>query len=160
MLPLGKYPEPAQWTPFFQSVLERVGGLPGVESVAAASSPPLTNVFGKAGVEIEGRPSRGWQMSTLSALSVRPTFTPCGFRLFRGEISLPTTPAQLPRGNSERDFRPALLRTGGSGWPPHSHPRTRLLVLDCRRRAEHAAPASYHRAVRRGFHLRRRLFGP
>ena len=55
-LPLGKYPNPAQWTPFFQSVLERVGGLPGVESVAAADSPPLTNVLGKAGVLIEGRP--------------------------------------------------------------------------------------------------------
>jgi putative ABC transport system permease protein len=54
MLPLGKYPDPAQWTPFIQRVLERVGGLPGVESVAAASSPPLTNAL-VGGVEIEGR---------------------------------------------------------------------------------------------------------
>jgi putative ABC transport system permease protein len=54
MLPLEKYPNPAQWTSFFQSVLERVGGLPGVESVAAASAPPLTDAT-VGGVEIEGR---------------------------------------------------------------------------------------------------------
>jgi putative ABC transport system permease protein len=54
MLPLEKYPEPAQWTPFFQSALERVGGLPGVESVAAVSSPPLTEAM-DGSVEIEGR---------------------------------------------------------------------------------------------------------
>ncbi len=59
LLPLEKYPNPAQWTPFFQGVLDRVGGLPGVESVAAADSPPLTNVFNEAGVEVEGWP--GWQ---------------------------------------------------------------------------------------------------
>jgi putative ABC transport system permease protein len=54
-LDFGKYPNPAQWSAFFQSVLERVGGLPGVESVAVADSPPLTSVLGKAGVSIEGR---------------------------------------------------------------------------------------------------------
>jgi putative ABC transport system permease protein len=59
MLPLEKYPNPAQWTPFFQSVLDRVAGLPGVESVAAAESPPLTNDCIQAGGEVEGRP--GWQ---------------------------------------------------------------------------------------------------
>jgi putative ABC transport system permease protein len=56
MLPLGKYREPVQWTPFFQSVLERVGGLPGVESVAAASAPPLTDAM-VGSVEIEGQPT-------------------------------------------------------------------------------------------------------
>jgi putative ABC transport system permease protein len=61
MLPLDKYPNPAQWTTFFQSVLERVGGLPGVESVAAAEPPPLTSAYLQAGVEVEGRP--GWQYS-------------------------------------------------------------------------------------------------
>jgi putative ABC transport system permease protein len=59
MLPLGKYPEPAQWPPFFQSTLERVGGLPRVESAAAAEPPPLTSAYLQAGVEVEGRP--GWQ---------------------------------------------------------------------------------------------------
>jgi putative ABC transport system permease protein len=70
VLPLGKYREPARWTPFFQSVLERVGGLPGVESVAAASPSPLTDAL-PGGLEIEGRPTpRGVQISTLvSAIS-------------------------------------------------------------------------------------------
>ena len=58
MLPLGKYREPVQWTPFFQNVLERVGGLPGVESVAAASAPPLTDaVVGSVGIEGRSTPS-------------------------------------------------------------------------------------------------------
>ena len=70
MLPLGKYPEPARWTPFFQSVLERVGGLPGVESVAAANPSPLMDAL-PGGLEIEDRPTpRGVQISTLiSAIS-------------------------------------------------------------------------------------------
>jgi putative ABC transport system permease protein len=73
VLPLGKYPEPARCTPFFQSVLERVGGLPGVESVAAASPSPLTDAL-LGGLEIEGRPTpRGVQISTvISAIS--PSF--------------------------------------------------------------------------------------
>ena len=54
MLPLEKYTNPAQWTPFFQSSLERIAGLPGVESVAAASAAPLTNAA-VGSVEIEGR---------------------------------------------------------------------------------------------------------
>jgi putative ABC transport system permease protein len=61
LLPLEKYPNPAQWATFFQSVLERVGGLPSVESAAAAEPPPLTNAYFQAGVEVEGRP--GWQYS-------------------------------------------------------------------------------------------------
>ncbi len=65
VLPLGKYPDPAQWRLFFPSVLERVGGLPGVESVAAASPSPLTDAL-LGGLEIEGRPTpRGVQISTL-----------------------------------------------------------------------------------------------
>jgi putative ABC transport system permease protein len=59
MLPLGKYATPAQCAAFFRSVLERVEGLPGVESVAAASHPPLTDAMGmgRGEVEIEGRPT-------------------------------------------------------------------------------------------------------
>jgi len=53
MLPLEKYPEPAQWKSFFQSVLERVGGLPGVESVAVGGG-PLTDAD-VGGVMLEGR---------------------------------------------------------------------------------------------------------
>ena len=56
MLPLDKYPKPPQWTSFFQSVLEHVGGLPGIESVTAASSPPLI-AAAEGDVEIEGQPN-------------------------------------------------------------------------------------------------------
>jgi putative ABC transport system permease protein len=78
VLPLEKYPESAQRTAFFQSVLERVGGLPGVESVAAADPSPLTDAF-LGGLEIEGRPApRGVQISTLIS-----TISPSYFRALR-----------------------------------------------------------------------------
>jgi putative ABC transport system permease protein len=73
-LPFGKYPDPAQWKTFFQSVLERVGGLPGVESVAAADSPPLTSVLGKAGVSIEGRPMPRGEMLTALGNNISPSY--------------------------------------------------------------------------------------
>jgi putative ABC transport system permease protein len=57
MLPLGKYTKPAQQAAFFENVMERLGKLPGVESVAAASSPPLTDVMSHASVEVEGQPT-------------------------------------------------------------------------------------------------------
>jgi putative ABC transport system permease protein len=57
MLPLGKYSKPAQQTSFFESVLERLAQLPGVESVAAASSPPLTGAMSRTSIELEGQPT-------------------------------------------------------------------------------------------------------
>ena len=69
LLPLEKYPNSAQWTPFFQSVLERIGGLPGVESVAAASAPPLTEAM-EGSVQIEGRPAP----ASASFSSVSPSY--------------------------------------------------------------------------------------
>ena len=74
MLPLEKYPEPAQWTPFFQSVLERVGGLPGVESVAAASSPPLTDAMPGGVWEVEGRPMPLGMDSSVHGCTVSPSY--------------------------------------------------------------------------------------
>jgi putative ABC transport system permease protein len=73
-LDLGKYPDPAQWAPFFQRVLERVGGLPGVESAAAAISPPLTNVSGKAGVEFEDGPMPRRKMFSALANIISPSY--------------------------------------------------------------------------------------
>jgi putative ABC transport system permease protein len=55
MLPLGKYSKPGQQTSFFESVLGRLAQLPGVESVAAASAPPLTGFMSRTSVEIEGQ---------------------------------------------------------------------------------------------------------
>jgi putative ABC transport system permease protein len=73
VLPLGKYAEPTRRTLFFQSVFERIGGLPGVESVAAADPSPLTDAL-RGGLEIEGRPTpRGVQISTLIT-SISPSY--------------------------------------------------------------------------------------
>jgi putative ABC transport system permease protein len=73
VLPLEKYPEPAQRTAFSQSVLEHVGGLPGVESVAMADPSPLTDAL-LGGLEIEGRPTpRGVQISTLIS-NISPSY--------------------------------------------------------------------------------------
>jgi putative ABC transport system permease protein len=73
VLPLGKYAEPARWTPFFQSVLERVRGLPGVEAVTAADPSPLTDAL-PGGLEIEGRPTPpGVQISTLT-IAISPSY--------------------------------------------------------------------------------------
>jgi putative ABC transport system permease protein len=57
MLPLGKYSKAAEQARFFESVLDRLAQLPGVESVAAASSPPLTGVMSRTSVELEGQPT-------------------------------------------------------------------------------------------------------
>jgi putative ABC transport system permease protein len=73
VLPLGKYSEPARWTRFFQSVLERVGGLPGIESVAAASDPPLTD-GGLGGLEIEGQPTPQGVLLTDTGSTVSPSY--------------------------------------------------------------------------------------
>jgi putative ABC transport system permease protein len=75
VFPLGKYQTPAQWVPFFRSVLDRVGGLPGVESVAAASAPPLTEAPWEGGVTIEGRPApRGVMLPWVEMCAVSPNY--------------------------------------------------------------------------------------
>jgi putative ABC transport system permease protein len=96
MLPLGKYTKPAQWAAFFQSVLERVEGLPGVESVAAASSPPLTDAMGMGGgeVEIEGRPTPS---SALLSIISPSYFHTLRIRLVSGRDFTPYDAPSAPR---------------------------------------------------------------
>jgi putative ABC transport system permease protein len=72
-LDLGQHPNPAQWAPFFQSVLERVGGLPGVESVAAADSPPLTDAH-SGNLEIEGRAMPRGELLTALVNIISPSY--------------------------------------------------------------------------------------
>ena len=100
MLPFGKYTKPAQWAAFFQSVLERVGGLPGVESVAAASSPPLTDAMGMGGasVEVEGRPTpSGMQSSTLFCIISPSYFHTLRIPLISGRDFTPYDADSAPR---------------------------------------------------------------
>ena len=74
MLPLGKYTKPAQQAAFFENVMERLGKLPGVESVAAASSPPLTDVMSHASVEVEGQPTPPGMHASTPECVITPSY--------------------------------------------------------------------------------------
>jgi predicted permease len=58
-LPKTRYPEQGQQMRFFQQVVERVKGLPGVVNVATVWRPPLGGPGNGGMVEIEGLPSPG-----------------------------------------------------------------------------------------------------
>ncbi|HEV2246550.1 MAG TPA: ABC transporter permease, partial [Terriglobia bacterium] len=73
-LPLDKYPNPAQWAPFFRSVLDNAKGLPGIESVAVASDAPLTRATGEAEVKIEGQPTPHGKGGTTLTSIVSPSY--------------------------------------------------------------------------------------
>jgi putative ABC transport system permease protein len=55
-LPEAKYPEPHQVISFYQQLTERLGRLPGVESVAATHALPLSGMGGVRPFTVEGRP--------------------------------------------------------------------------------------------------------
>jgi putative ABC transport system permease protein len=56
-LPESRYDTPAKQGRFVEALLERVGGLPAVESVATSSSLPLVGYNGSATVRFEGQPT-------------------------------------------------------------------------------------------------------
>lgn len=56
LLPRASYPEGSQTVAFFRQLLERVPGIPGVESAAAASTLPLQGDATDTSFIIEGRP--------------------------------------------------------------------------------------------------------
>ena len=55
-LPSAAYGEPARITGFYEQLVERLEGLPGVESAAAGSSLLLSRLPSSASISIEGRP--------------------------------------------------------------------------------------------------------
>ena len=55
-LPETKYREPQQQTAFYNELLGRIGGLPGVESVGATTQTPLSPGDNWTAFAIEGRP--------------------------------------------------------------------------------------------------------
>jgi predicted permease len=58
-LPSSRYRENTQVTAFYNQVLERVRGLPGVMSAAATTGVPLTDASDDTVFQIEGRPDTG-----------------------------------------------------------------------------------------------------
>jgi predicted permease len=58
-LPSSRYQDNPRVTVFYNQLLEQVGALPGVVSVAATSGLPLANVSNDTVFRIEGRPSSG-----------------------------------------------------------------------------------------------------
>jgi putative ABC transport system permease protein len=56
-LPAAQYPDGRRRATFFQQVVERIGALPGAESVAAISRLPLTPGNSSRSFEIEGKPN-------------------------------------------------------------------------------------------------------
>jgi putative ABC transport system permease protein len=86
-LPQGKYQQPAQQRAFFDQVIENVSALPGVVSVGAAESLPMSGDY-VFGFEIEGRPpaAPGEDIST-NYYSVTPDyFRAMGIQLLRGRL--------------------------------------------------------------------------
>ncbi len=53
VLPGAKYPNQPMWAAFYQSLLERVRALPGVESAGLASALPLTTIGGSGTIAVE-----------------------------------------------------------------------------------------------------------
>jgi putative ABC transport system permease protein len=74
-LPESRYGTPARQGAFTQAVLERVGGLPGVESVATSSQLPLMGYDFSGSVRFEGQPAAPpSQQPGIPILVVSPTY--------------------------------------------------------------------------------------
>jgi putative ABC transport system permease protein len=59
VLPEARYPDAHQVTSFYQRLTERLGSLPGVESVAATHALPLGGISNVRPFTVEGRPRQG-----------------------------------------------------------------------------------------------------
>ncbi len=102
MLPLGKYPKPAQQAAFLENVLEGLSELPGVESVAAASSPPVMGIATRTSVEVEGRPVP----PEMSRSTPECVITPAYFRTLRIPL---TSGRYFTSGDADSAHRVAIV---------------------------------------------------
>jgi putative ABC transport system permease protein len=86
-LPRAKYPEGPQISAFFDSLLERLRALPGVEAVSATTSAPLSGGGDFLAFSIEGRPAPPpEQVVDAEFYTVTPGyFSSLGVPLLRGE---------------------------------------------------------------------------
>lgn len=87
-----KYASSNQQTAFFESLLQRVGALPGINAVALCSSPPPVPVGGIFRLSIEGEASSQSAPGTMIRVQAVNTdyFRILGIPLFKGQMFLDT----------------------------------------------------------------------
>lgn len=73
-LPRAQYAKPEQWVSFYQQVLQRVQGLPGVQSAAQGLVLPLTRSSVNFGFTVEGRPVTPGVRTSADYNSVSPDY--------------------------------------------------------------------------------------
>ncbi|HET9363917.1 MAG TPA: ABC transporter permease [Candidatus Angelobacter sp.] len=96
-LPRAQYAKPEQWVSFYQQVLQRVQGLPGVQSAAQGLVLPLTRSSVNFGFTVEGRPATPGVHISADYNSVSPDyFRAMSIALLRGrpfaDTDTPTSP--------------------------------------------------------------------
>jgi len=98
VLPRPRYPEQTRWVSFYDQLLERIGRLPGVESVGAVSSLPLSGGGTDSDFMIEGRPEAGpGEQPVAWYSSVSPGyFATMGIRVVKGRVFTEQDRAESP----------------------------------------------------------------
>lgn len=93
-LPFSKYPEANQHAQFYQQVIERVAALPGVQSTAATTTPPLAGSINTSTFLIEGREEKS--PSEEMAVVTPDYFRTMGITLLKGRGFSEQDNAQAP----------------------------------------------------------------
>lgn len=97
-LPRSKYPRSRDWPTFYRQLLERVSALPGVQSAAVATAPPLTGNHLGLGFSIEGRPTAPEDRPTATYRAVSPNaFAILGIQLRSGRLFNDFDTASAPK---------------------------------------------------------------
>ena len=123
-LPGARYPEDAQHPRFFAALVDRVAGLPGVQSAGVVSNLALSGNFDRVGVEIEGRPA-GPDKPDMERYVVSPGyFDAVGLRLLRGRLMTDRDTADTP-GVAVVGESTARRDLAGRGRPRQAHPACR-----------------------------------
>lgn len=111
-LPQTRYAE-AQRVAFFRQYLERIGTLPGVQSVAATNSLPMSGYYSSGGFEIEGRPPPNeWRQQSAQQVVITPGY-------FRTMEIPPTRGRDLTAADREGAPRVVIISDGMARryWP-------------------------------------------
>jgi putative ABC transport system permease protein len=92
-----KYPKPSDWTRYFESVVDRLSHIAGVESVSLSSDIPLSGGDTNGGVTIEGRTFEPGQGPMAQKRVVSPEyFSTLGISTRRGRVFRTTDDASAP----------------------------------------------------------------
>ena len=73
-LPRAKYTKPADWNAFYDRMLQRLQGLPGVEAAGLTSVLPVSENFDRRTIEIEGQPRAASELSEVDNYVVTPDY--------------------------------------------------------------------------------------